>query len=150
MVCQLQHLIVIRRAFQVRQKGAFPDRGIIVDEQSDQFAFRAGINRFGGIHRSKPERGFDDIRVVDQPRGGYNENQHDKEYGNSPTDDPRRHVTDNFLHLFAAQLNSSFSLSLSSDGAEKEEEVRSSLIKGNSLNFQPGKVVQKALVVRQG
>jgi predicted histone-like DNA-binding protein len=39
----------------------------------------------------------------------------------------------------------SFSLSVSSDGAEKEEEVKSSLIKGNSLNFRPGKVVQKAL-----
>jgi DNA-binding protein, histone-like, putative len=39
----------------------------------------------------------------------------------------------------------SFSLTLSSDGTEKIEEFNSSLIKGNSLNFRPGKIVQKVL-----
>lgn len=39
----------------------------------------------------------------------------------------------------------SFSISLSSEGAEKAEEFNSSLIKDNSLNFRPGKIVQKVL-----
>ena len=39
----------------------------------------------------------------------------------------------------------SFSLSLNSEGAATETEFTSSLIKGNSLNFRPGKLVQKTL-----
>jgi len=38
-----------------------------------------------------------------------------------------------------------FSVSLSGDGAEKEEEFNSTFIKDISLNFHPGKVVQKVL-----
>lgn len=39
----------------------------------------------------------------------------------------------------------SFSISLSSEGVEKAEDFNSSLVKGNSLNFRPGKIVQKVL-----
>jgi predicted histone-like DNA-binding protein len=39
----------------------------------------------------------------------------------------------------------SFSLTLSSEGTEREVDFTSSLIKGNNLNFRPGKVVQKVL-----
>lgn len=39
----------------------------------------------------------------------------------------------------------SFSLTLSSEGTEKVEDFNSSLIKGNSLNFRPGKLVQNVL-----
>lgn len=39
----------------------------------------------------------------------------------------------------------SFSLSISSEGVEKVEDFNSSMIKGNSLNFRPGKIVQKVL-----
>ncbi len=39
----------------------------------------------------------------------------------------------------------SFSLTLSSEGTATAEEFTSALIKGNSLNFCPGKLIQKAL-----
>jgi predicted histone-like DNA-binding protein len=39
----------------------------------------------------------------------------------------------------------SFSTSLSSEGVEKEENFTAANIKGNSLNFRPGKLVQKVL-----
>lgn len=39
----------------------------------------------------------------------------------------------------------SFSLTLSSEGAATAEEFTSALIKGNSLNFRPGKLIQKTL-----
>jgi predicted histone-like DNA-binding protein len=39
----------------------------------------------------------------------------------------------------------SFSLSISSEGTEKVEDFNASLIKDNSLNFHPGKIVQKVL-----
>ncbi len=39
----------------------------------------------------------------------------------------------------------SFSLTLSSEGTATAEEFTSALIKGNSLNFRPGKLIQKAL-----
>jgi len=39
----------------------------------------------------------------------------------------------------------SFSISLSSEGTEKAEDFNSSNIKGNSLNFRPGKIFQKVL-----
>lgn len=39
----------------------------------------------------------------------------------------------------------SFSVSLSSEGTEKAEDFNSSLIRGNSLNFRPGKLIQKTL-----
>lgn len=39
----------------------------------------------------------------------------------------------------------SFNLTVSSEGSEKAEDFNSSLIKGNSLNFRPGKLVQNAL-----
>jgi len=39
----------------------------------------------------------------------------------------------------------SFFLTLSSDGVDKAEEFDASKIKGNSLNFRPGKIVQKVL-----
>lgn len=38
-----------------------------------------------------------------------------------------------------------FSVSISSDGSEKEEEFNATLINGISLNFHPGKLVQKVL-----
>ena len=39
----------------------------------------------------------------------------------------------------------SFSLSLSSEGTEKAEDFTEANIKSNSLNFRPGKLVQKVL-----
>lgn len=39
----------------------------------------------------------------------------------------------------------SFSVTISSEGVEKAEEFTSALIRGNSLNFRPGKLVQKVL-----
>lgn len=39
----------------------------------------------------------------------------------------------------------SFNVTISSEGAEKAEEFTSALIRGNSLNFRPGKLVQKVL-----
>ena len=39
----------------------------------------------------------------------------------------------------------SFSITLSSEGVEKEEDFNASLIKGNNLNFRPGKLVQNVL-----
>ena len=39
----------------------------------------------------------------------------------------------------------SFNLTISSEGVEKVEEFNASLIKGNSLNFRPGKLIQKVL-----
>ena len=39
----------------------------------------------------------------------------------------------------------SFSLSIKSEGEEKEEKVNANSIKGNKLNFRPGKVVKDAL-----
>lgn len=39
----------------------------------------------------------------------------------------------------------SFSISLSSEGVETEENFTASNIKSNSLNFRPGKLVQKVL-----
>jgi len=39
----------------------------------------------------------------------------------------------------------SFNLTLSSEGAEKAEDFNVSLIKGNSLNFRPGKLIQNVL-----
>lgn len=39
----------------------------------------------------------------------------------------------------------SFSISLSSEGVEKEENFTAAHIKSNSLNFHPGKLVQKVL-----
>lgn len=39
----------------------------------------------------------------------------------------------------------SFSISLSSEGSEKAEDFNATLIRGNSLNFRPGKLVQKVL-----
>ena len=39
----------------------------------------------------------------------------------------------------------SFNLTISSEGADKAEDFNASLIKGNSLNFRPGKLVQKVL-----
>lgn len=39
----------------------------------------------------------------------------------------------------------SFSITISSEGVEKAEEFTSALIRGNSLNFRPGKLVQKVL-----
>ena len=39
----------------------------------------------------------------------------------------------------------SFSLTLSSEGTATAEEFTSALIKGNSLNFRPGKLIQKTL-----
>lgn len=39
----------------------------------------------------------------------------------------------------------SFSLSISSEGSEKAEEVTANNIRGNSLNFRPGKEIQKVL-----
>ena len=39
----------------------------------------------------------------------------------------------------------SFNVTLSSEGVEKAEDFNSSYIKGNSLNFRPGKLVQKTL-----
>lgn len=39
----------------------------------------------------------------------------------------------------------SFSLSIKSEGADKEEQVNANSIKSNKLNFRPGKVVKDAL-----
>jgi len=39
----------------------------------------------------------------------------------------------------------SFNLTLSSEGVDKAEDFDASKIKGNSLNFRPGKIVQKVL-----
>ena len=39
----------------------------------------------------------------------------------------------------------SFSISLSSEGVEKEDDFTAANIKDNSLNFHPGKLVQKVL-----
>lgn len=39
----------------------------------------------------------------------------------------------------------SFNVTISSEGVEKAEEFTASLIRGNSLNFRPGKLVQKVL-----
>lgn len=39
----------------------------------------------------------------------------------------------------------SFSVTISSEGVKKAEEFTSALIRGNSLNFRPGKLVQKVL-----
>ena len=39
----------------------------------------------------------------------------------------------------------SFSITLSSEGVEKAEEFTASLLKGNNLNFRPGKLVQNVL-----
>lgn len=39
----------------------------------------------------------------------------------------------------------SFSLSIQSEGSEKEEQVNANSIKSNKLNFRPGKVVKDAL-----
>jgi predicted histone-like DNA-binding protein len=39
----------------------------------------------------------------------------------------------------------SFNITLSSDGADKAENFASSMIKGNSLNFRPGKIIEKVL-----
>jgi len=39
----------------------------------------------------------------------------------------------------------SFSISLSSEDVDKAEDFTASNIKGNSLNFRPGKIFQKAL-----
>lgn len=39
----------------------------------------------------------------------------------------------------------SFSISLSSEGVEKEEDFTAANIKSNSLNFRPGKLVQNVL-----
>ena len=39
----------------------------------------------------------------------------------------------------------SFNLTISSEGVEKAEDFNASLIKGNSLNFRPGKLIQKVL-----
>ncbi len=39
----------------------------------------------------------------------------------------------------------SFNITLSSEGVEKAEDFNSSLIKGNKLNFRPGKLFQKTL-----
>lgn len=39
----------------------------------------------------------------------------------------------------------SFSISLSSEGVEKVEDFDASKIKGNSMNFRPGKLLQKVL-----
>jgi len=39
----------------------------------------------------------------------------------------------------------SFSMSINSEGVEKEEDFTTANIKGNSLNFRPGKQVQKVL-----
>jgi len=39
----------------------------------------------------------------------------------------------------------SFSISLSSEGVDKAEDFTATNIKGNSLNFRPGKIFQKAL-----
>ena len=39
----------------------------------------------------------------------------------------------------------SFSMSINSEGVEKEEDFTAANIKGNSLNFRPGKQVQKVL-----
>jgi predicted histone-like DNA-binding protein len=39
----------------------------------------------------------------------------------------------------------SFSTSLSSEGVEKQEDFTATNIKGNSVNFRPGKLVQKVL-----
>ena len=39
----------------------------------------------------------------------------------------------------------SFSTSLNSEGVEKEENFTAANIKGNSLNFRPGKLIQKVL-----
>ncbi len=39
----------------------------------------------------------------------------------------------------------SFNLTISSTGSEKEEDVNATSITKNSLNFRPGKVLQKAL-----
>ena len=39
----------------------------------------------------------------------------------------------------------SFNLTISSEGTDKAEDFNSSLIKSNSLNFRPGKLVQKVL-----
>lgn len=39
----------------------------------------------------------------------------------------------------------SFSISLSTEGVEKAEDFTAANIKGNSLNFRPGKLVQKVL-----
>jgi len=38
-----------------------------------------------------------------------------------------------------------FSISISSDGSEREEDFNATLIKGINLNFHPGKLVQKVL-----
>ena len=39
----------------------------------------------------------------------------------------------------------SFSTSLSSEGVEKQEDFAAANIKGNSVNFRPGKLIQKVL-----
>lgn len=39
----------------------------------------------------------------------------------------------------------SFSTSISSEGVEKQEDFTAANIKGNSMNFRPGKLVQKVL-----
>lgn len=39
----------------------------------------------------------------------------------------------------------SFSTSISSEGVEKQEDFTATNIKGNSVNFRPGKLVQKVL-----
>lgn len=39
----------------------------------------------------------------------------------------------------------SFNVTLSSEGVDKAEDFNSSHIKGNSLNFRPGKLIQKTL-----
>jgi predicted histone-like DNA-binding protein len=39
----------------------------------------------------------------------------------------------------------SFNVTISSEGVEKAEDFNASLIRGNSLNFRPGKLIQKVL-----
>ncbi|NJK96277.1 MAG: DNA-binding protein [Bacteroidales bacterium] len=39
----------------------------------------------------------------------------------------------------------SFNITLSSDGADKAEDFTPTMIKGNNLNFRPGKIVEKVL-----
>ncbi len=39
----------------------------------------------------------------------------------------------------------SFNITLSSDGADKAEDFTPAMIKGNNLNFRPGKIIEKVL-----